>query len=313
MNTEAFVSFGRKLRENVGRVIVGKNEIIDQLTVALIAGGHVLVEDLPGTGKTMLLRAFSQSIGGKFRRIQCTPDLMPSDLTGIYFYNQKESVFEFRPGPLFANVILADEINRATPRSQSALLEVMEEKQLSIDGVTHRMEEPYLVMATQNPIESAGTFPLPDAQMDRFLMRLRMGYMEREEEISVLRRRDARDLAAELQPVTGPEEIRALGEGYRDVAVSDDVAGYILDLAAYTRSSELLRCGVSTRGSLALYKTSQIRAALNGRDYVIPEDVKAEAPYVLPHRLTLVRRCDMNAEGFVSRMLDEVEVPLERL
>ena len=313
MNTEAFVSFGRKLRENVGRVIVGKDEIIDQLTVALIAGGHVLVEDLPGTGKTMLLRAFSQSIGGKFRRIQCTPDLMPSDLTGIYFYNQKESVFEFRPGPLFANVILADEINRATPRSQSALLEVMEEKQLSIDGVTHRMEEPYLVMATQNPIESAGTFPLPDAQMDRFLMRLRMGYMEREEEISVLRRRDARDLAAELQPVTGPEEIRALGEGYRDVAVSDDVAGYILDLAAYTRSSELLRCGVSTRGSLALYKTSQIRAALNGRDYVIPEDVKAEAPCVLPHRLTLVRRCDMNAEGFVSRMLDEVEVPLERL
>ena len=313
MNTEAFVSFGRKLRENVGRVIVGKDEIIDQLTVALIAGGHVLVEDLPGTGKTMLLRAFSQSIGGQFRRIQCTPDLMPSDLTGIYFYNQKESVFEFRPGPLFANVILADEINRATPRSQSALLEVMEEKQLSIDGVTHRMEEPYLVMATQNPIESAGTFPLPDAQMDRFLMRLRMGYMEREEEISVLRRRDARDLATELQPVTGPEEIRALGEGYRDVAVSDDVAGYILDLAAYTRSSELLRCGVSTRGSLALYKTSQIRAALNGRDYVIPEDVKAEAPCVLPHRLTLVRRCDMNAEGFVSRMLDEVEVPLERL
>lgn len=313
MDLQSFTRFEQKMQQSVGKVIVGKSEAVRQLVIALIAGGHVLLEDLPGTGKTMMLRAFSRSIGGTFRRIQCTPDLMPSDLTGINFYNQKEGRFEFRPGPLFANIVLADEINRATPRSQSALLEVMEEKQVSIDGASYPMQEPYLVMATENPIEFAGTFPLPEAQMDRFLIRMSLGYMEREEEIQVLRRRDSRRIEEELTPVTTPEEIRALNDAYREVSVSDDVAGYIMDLAAYTRDSRQLRCGLSTRGTLALYRTSQIRAALSGRDYVIPEDVKAEAIYVLPHRLTVASRASLTAESFVNTMLETVPVPLETL
>ena len=313
MKLESFAEFEQKMQQSVGKVIVGKSEVIRQLVIALIAGGHVLLEDLPGTGKTMMLRAFSRSIGGTFRRIQCTPDLIPADLTGINFYNPKEGRFEFRPGPLFANIVLADEINRATPRSQSALLEVMEEKQVSIDGATYPMKEPYLVMATENPIEFAGTFPLPEAQMDRFLMRMSLGYMQREEEIQVLRRRDSRHIEEELTPVTTPEEIRALSEAYREVSVSDDVAGYMMDLAEYTRKSRLLRCGLSTRGTLALYKTSQIRAALSGRDYVIPEDVKAEAAYVVPHRLMMARRADLNVQSFVNTMLESVPVPLEEL
>ena len=313
MKLESFAEFEQKMQPSVGKVIVGKSEAIRQLVIALIAGGHVLLEDLPGTGKTMMLRAFSRSIGGTFRRIQCTPDLIPADLTGINFYNPKEGRFEFRPGPLFANIVLADEINRATPRSQSALLEVMEEKQVSIDGESYPMREPYLVMATENPIEFAGTFPLPEAQMDRFLMRMSLGYMQREEEIQVLRRRDSRHIEEELTPVTTPEEIRALSEAYREVSVSDDVAGYMMDLAEYTRKSRLLRCGLSTRGTLALYKTSQIRAALSGRDYVIPEDVKAEAAYVVPHRLMMARRADLNVQSFVNTMLESVPVPLEEL
>lgn len=305
--------YADRIVQNAGQVIIGKDDTIRQIVICFLAGGHVLLEDLPGTGKTMMLRAFSRSIGGTFRRIQCTPDLMPADLTGINFYNPKEGRFEFRPGPLFANIVLADEINRATPRSQSALLEVMEEKQVSIDGESYPMKEPYLVMATENPIEFAGTFPLPEAQMDRFLMRMSLGYMQREEEIQVLRRRDSRNIEEELTPVTTPEEIRALTEAYREVSVSDDVAGYVMDLAEYTRSSRQLRCGLSTRGTLALYKTSQIRAALSGRDYVIPEDVKAEAVYVVPHRLTMARRADLNVQSFVNTMLESVPVPLEEL
>ena len=313
MQTQPFVRLKEKILENCSRIIVGKEDVIEQIVVCLVASGHILLEDVPGTGKTMLLRAFAKSIGGEFRRIQFTPDLMPSDLTGINFYNQKEGRFEFRPGPLFANIVLADEINRATPRSQSALLEVMEEKQVSIDGASYPMQEPYLVMATENPIEFAGTFPLPEAQMDRFLIRMSLGYMEREEEIQVLRRRDSRRIEEELVPVTTPEEIRALSEAYREVSVSDDVAGYVMDLAEYTRNSRQLRCGLSTRGTLALYKTSQIRAALSGRDYVIPEDVKAEAAFVVPHRLSLASRASLTAESFVNTMLESVPVPLEAL
>ena len=313
METNIFTSFREKITENCGKVIVGKDEVILQLMICLIAGGHILIEDLPGTGKTMLLRAFAKSIGSDFRRIQFTPDLMPSDITGIHYFNQKRGEFEFRQGPLFTNLVLADEINRATPRSQSALLEVMEEKQITVDGKTYMMSEPYMVMATQNPVESFGTFPLPEAQLDRFYMKLSMGYMTREQEISVMRREDVKDILAKLTKVVTIEELKALRAAFAEVKVSDDIAGYIMDIVEYTRNSKLLDCGISTRGSLALFKACQIAAAFAGRDYVIPEDVKKEAVYVLPHRLSVSAESHLSAEKFVENMLLEVPVPLEKL
>ena len=313
MNTNAFADFRKRLTDNIGRVIVGKDAVIEQVIVCLIAGGHILLEDVPGTGKTMLLRAFAKSIGTSFKRIQFSPDLMPSDLTGINFYNQKEGEFVFRKGPLFANLILADELNRATPRTQSALLEVMEEKQITVDGVSYRLDEPYMVMATQNPLESYGTFPLPEAQLDRFFMRLRLGYMNRDQEIAVMQRTDSRVLVDELPQVVTAEEIAALRGAYPEVRVMPEVANYIMDIIERARINDMLINGVSTRASIALYRASQIYAALNGRDYVIPEDVKREARAVLPHRVMLVNSVHLNNDRFIENVLEETEVPLEKI
>ena len=311
MNPQKFQAYAKKITDNCSRVIVGKEEVIHQIIVSFLCGGHVLLEDVPGTGKTMLFRSFSKTVGGDFKRIQFTPDLLPSDLTGINFYNQKKGEFEFRPGPLFANMILADEINRATPRTQSALLEAMEEHQVTVDGTTHPMAKPFMVMATQNPIESYGTFPLPEAQMDRFFMRLSMGYMDRQQELSVIARRSTLDLVEDLKQVVTVEETEELRREFHDVSVSDDVAAYIMDLVTATRTASELVTGVSTRGAIALYKAAQVTAAISGRDYVIPEDVVREAIPVLAHRITAVSGSSRDAELYLKGRIGTVAVPLE--
>lgn len=308
MDTKVVKDFTERITKNCAKVILGKEEVIRQIIVCFLAGGHVLLEDVPGTGKTMLLRAFSKSIGGSFKRIQFTPDLLPSDLTGINFYNQKESRFEFRKGPLFANIILADEINRATPRTQSALLESMEEKQITVDGDTYPMDRPYMVMATQNPLESYGTFPLPEAQIDRFFMRLSMGYMLREDELKVLCRPSTISILETLPTVAQLSEYEPLAKICEGVEVSDDVAGYIMDIVEHTRDDSRVLMGVSTRGALALYRAAQITAAMDGRSYVIPEDVKKEALPVLGHRIA---SSIADAEEYISGMLSRIAVPLE--
>jgi MoxR-like ATPase len=303
--------YSDRIIQNVNKVIIGKDEVIRQILVCFLAKGHVLLEDLPGTGKTMLVRAFAKSVGGDFNRIQFTPDLLPSDLTGINFFNQKEGDFVFRKGPVFANVVLADEINRATPRTQSALLEAMEERQVTVDGKTFKLEEPFIVMGTQNPIESYGTFPLPEAQLDRFFMKLSMGYMEREQEISLLGRQDAKDIIESLKQVATDEDTALVLKEISEVTVSAEVKAYLMDLVEATRVGGMDANGVSTRGTLALYKAACITAAMAGRNYVIPEDIKKEAVPVLAHRMRIATDSHKDPTRIVERILAEVKVPLE--
>lgn len=276
---------GEKLIQNIETVIMGKQEIIRKAVICLLAGGHILLEDIPGTGKTTLAKAIARSVGCSFGRVQFTPDLLPSDLTGVSFYNQKEQRFEFKPGAVFTNILLADEINRATPRTQSSLLECMEERQVSVDGVTHRLEEPFLVMATQNPIEIQGTFPLPEAQLDRFLMRLSMGYPAAEDEKRMLLGFSASSPLDTLKPVAQAEEVIRAQRLCREVFAGEAVCGYIVAIAEASRTDEGLRYGASPRASLALLHAAQAHAALEGRGYVLPDDVKAVCADVLCHRV----------------------------
>jgi MoxR-like ATPase len=305
---------GRAVRQNASRVIVGKEEVIDFLMVALLCEGHVLFEDVPGIGKTTLAKTLAKSLGCTFQRIQFTPDLLPSDITGITFFNQKKGEFEFRPGPLLSQVVLADEINRATPRTQSALLEAMDEHQISVERETMILPRPFIVLATQNPIELEGTFPLPEAQLDRFLMRLRLDYPSQSEERLILQRFKEEQPLEELQPVLSGERLQVLQKMTRRVRVEPAVESYIVDLVRATRNHSGVELGVSPRGTLALYRASQAYAAIHGRFYVIPDDVKHIARPVLSHRMIATSQTRLHGrimEQIVDDVLHSVSVPVE--
>ncbi|MBW7884386.1 MAG: MoxR family ATPase [Caldilineaceae bacterium] len=314
VEASAVARVGQAIKEQVGRVIVGKDAAVELLLVALFCEGHVLIEDVPGIGKTTLAKTLARSLGCTFGRIQFTPDLLPSDITGVNIFNQKSGEFEFRAGPIAAEIVLADEINRAGPRTQSALLEAMEERQVTVDGVTRPLPYPFLVLATQNPVELEGTFPLPEAQLDRFLLRVALGYPDREEERTILRRfRDANPLS-ELRPLIGAEEIRSASARCRQVFCHPVVEDYLLDLVAATRHEATIELGVSPRGALGLYRGSQALAALRGRDYVIPDDLQQLAVPMLAHRLILTpeaRLRGQTAGSILGRILEQTPVPVE--
>ncbi len=304
----------RRIRENVQRVIVGKTDIIDLVLTAILSEGHVLLEDVPGTGKTTLAKAIAVSLGATFRRIQFTPDLLPGDVTGISFFNQKTQEFEFRPGPIMSQVLLTDEINRATPRTQSALLEAMQERQITVDLQTYKLPRPFLVLATQNPIELEGTFPLPEAQIDRFLMKIDIGYPTEQEERDILTRFRLSDPLESLQPVTDPETVLRMIAGVREVRVEASVHNYIVQVIRTTREHPEVDLGASPRATMALYRTSQAWAAIHGRDFVLPDDVKKLAPYVITHRIMLspqMRLRGRKPEEIVADIVNTVPVPVE--
>lgn len=304
----------RRLRENVQKVIVGKDQVINLTLTVVLCEGHILLEDVPGIGKTTLARALATSLGCSFRRIQFTPDLLPSDVTGLSWFNQKMQEFEFRPGPIISQVVLADEINRATPRTQSALLEAMQERQVTIDGVTRSLPRPFLVMATQNPVELEGTFPLPEAQVDRFLLRIAIGYPDEDEENAILERFRLTDPLPELGSVTTPEEVTRLQEERRQVKVVDSVRNYIVSVARATREHSEVELGASPRATLALYQAAQAWAAIDNRDYVLPDDVKYLAPHVLTHRLIISPQAQLRGrkmEELVADIVAGVPVPVE--
>jgi MoxR-like ATPase len=309
----AIADFGAKVKANVSNVIVGKDDVVELVIVALLCDGNVLLEDVPGTGKTMLARAVSSSIGCTFKRLQCTPDLLPNDVTGVSIYSQKTGEFEFRQGPAFVNILLADEINRATPRTQSALLEAMGEHQVTADGTTYSLPQPYMVIATQNPIEYEGTFPLPEAQMDRFLMKLQMGHPTLEEEKRILRNLQREHPIQHVMPVARQEDVANLQRAVWEVYVDPSLLDYMGRLVLATRNHPDLAVGASTRGSLALFRASQALAALRGRAYVTPDDVKALAKPTLAHRLIVKAESELRgrtAGAIVQGLLDSVDVPV---
>lgn len=305
-------TLAQKIITNVERVIVGKRATVELAVVGLLCQGHLLVEDVPGVGKTMLARSLARSLDCSFSRIQFTPDMLPSDVTGVSIFNQNTRQFEFRPGPVLAQVVLADEINRATPKTQAALLEAMEERQVTVDGVTHSLPAPFLVLATQNPIEYQGTFPLPEAQLDRFLLRVRLGYPETNDEIAILDRQQYHHPITELEPVVTVEELLAAQEAIKAVHVAPPVKRYIVDLMQQTRHHPDVFLGASPRGSLTLYRAGQARAAMQGRDFVLPDDIKGLAVPALGHRLILgpaARLRDQSAEQLLRELLETVPVP----
>ncbi len=304
------------LLDNVERVVVGKHSEVESALIALICEGHVLIEDVPGVGKTVLAKALARSIGCSFKRLQFTPDLLPSDVTGVSIFNQKTGGFEFRPGPVMAQIVLADEINRATPKTQSALLEAMEERQVTVDGVTYRMPRPFLVMATQNPIEYEGTFPLPEAQLDRFLMRIHLGYPARRDEVEILDRQERYHPLDQLTQVAGVEELMAVQAAVKEISVAAELRNYIVEIVSATRDHPDVYLGASPRGSLALFRTAQARALLAERDFVLPDDVKALAVPVLAHRLIInpaSRIKNVDAGLVIREIIDSLPVPGSRV
>ncbi len=314
MNVRHVQSVAGSLRESVERVIVGKRDVIDLLLIALLSEGHVLLEDVPGIGKTTLAKSLARSLGCSFHRIQCTPDLLPSDVLGTTVYDTRNAEFSYRPGPIVAQIVLADEINRATPRTQSAMLEAMEERQISVEGTATPLPRPFMVLATQNPIELEGTFPLPEAQLDRFLLKLNLGYPEETEERQILQRfREASPLAA-LEPVVSAEDLLEMQQVVRQTHVSAAIEEYIVRLVRATREHSMVELGASPRASLGLYRTAQAAAALDGRDFVLPDDVKRLAPFVLVHRVMLragTRLRGRSADEVVTEVVQSVPVPVE--
>lgn len=304
------------IRDNVARVIIGKLDVIDLLLVSLISDGHVLIEDVPGMGKTVMAKALARSLGATFQRVQGTPDLLPTDIIGVSYYDQKQNEFVFRSGPIFAQILLVDEVNRTTPRTQSALLEAMAERQVTIERDTRPLPRPFLVLATQNPVEQEGTFPLPEAQLDRFLMRVQMGYPDENEEQAILHRFKNSEPLEALQPVADAQQLMALQSVVRQVRWQPEVERYLLQIVRATREHAALQLGVSPRGTLALYRACEAYAAIQGRDFVQPDDVKYLAPYVLAHRLITTTRNRMRgkrAAEVMEEIIQSVDVPVEAI